>query len=307
MKVLITGATGLVGAALTELCLQDGMQVHYLTTSKDKIEDRPNYKGFYWNTESDELDEHCLEGVDTIIHLAGASIAERWTPEQRKAIFESRVTTARLLYSALSRKRKSDLPMTVTHFISASAVGGYPSSFSKLYDESYPEYAKGFLGEVVEEWERAATEFQRLDIKTARVRTGIILDKDAGALPKLMQPIKLGAGAPLASGKQWQSWIHIEDMAGIYFHILKNKLAGIYNGVAPHPVTNKELTKAVAATLKKPLILPKVPAFALKLLLGDMAAVVLESQKVAATKIKEDGYTFNYERVENALQDLLIS
>lgn len=305
MKVLITGATGLVGKALTALCLQDGIQVNYLTTSKDKIKSDSNYKGFYWNTKTDELDERCLDGVETIIHLAGASIAQRWTPENRKVIFESRITTARLLYSALSRKRSNDQPMTVKHFISASAVGGYPSSLSKNYDESYPEYAKGFLGEVVDEWERSTLEFQRLDIETSRIRTGIILDEQAGALPKLMQPIKLGAGAPLGSGKQWQSWIHIEDMVGIYYHILKNKLSGIYNGVAPHPVTNKELTVAVADVLNKPLILPKVPKFALKLLLGDMAAIVLESQKVSAQKIRQEGYDFKFPKLEEALQDLL--
>ena len=305
MKVLITGATGLVGSALTELCHNDDIIVHYLTTSKDKIKNTPSYKGFYWNTKTDELDEACFDGVETIIHLAGASIAQRWTPENKKAIFESRITTARLIYSALSRKRKNNDTLTIKHFISASAVGGYPSSLTKTYDESYPEYAKGFLGEVVEEWEKAALEFQRLDIKTSRVRTGVILDKEQGALPKLMQPIKYGAGAPLGSGKQWQSWIHIEDMAGIYFYILKNKLSGIYNGVAPNPVTNKELTEAVADQLNKPLILPKVPKFALKLMLGNMVAVVLESQKVSASKIKKNGYDFKYKKIDEALNDLL--
>ncbi|AWH72925.1 TIGR01777 family protein [Dokdonia sp. Dokd-P16] len=305
MKVLITGATGLVGRALTDLCHKDGISVHYLTTSKDKIEDTPNYKGFYWNTKTDELDEACFEGVETIIHLAGASIAQRWTPENKKAIFESRATTARLLYSALSRKRSKNQPISIKHYISASAVGGYPSSFTKMYDESYPEYAKGFLGQVVEEWEKAALEFQKLDIITSRVRTGIILDKDSGALPKIMQPVKYGAGAPLGSGKQWQSWIHVDDMAGIYFHILKNKLAGIYNGVAPHPVTNKKLTEVVADTMGKPLIISRVPKFALKLMLGDMAAIVLESQKVSALKIKTDGYQFKYPKIDKAIESLL--
>jgi len=305
MKVLITGATGLVGRSLTELCHKDGMEVHYLTTSKEKIENRPNYKGFYWNTKTDELDEACFEGVDAIIHLAGASIAQRWSIENKKAIFESRIVTARLLYSALSRKRSKNNPSSVKNFISASAVGGYPSSFSKVYDESYPEYAKGFLGQVVEEWEQAAQEFQKIDIATCRVRTGIILDKESGALPKIMQPVKYGAGAPLGSGEQWQSWIHIEDMAGIYFYILKNKLTGIYNGVAPHPVTNKTLTQVVAATLGKPLIIPTVPKFALKLMLGDMAAIVLESQKVSALKIKTEGYQFKYDTLEKAIAHLL--
>lgn len=306
MKVLITGATGLLGSMLTKECHKQGISVHYLTTSRDKIVNDPNYKGFYWNTKTDELEEACFEGVDTIIHLAGASIAQRWTPENKKAIFESRITTARLLYSVLSRKRSNNKPISVKHFISASAVGGYPSSLSKLYNESYPEYAKGFLGQVVEEWEKSALEFQKLDIMTTRVRTGIILDKDQGALPKIMQPVNYGAGAPLGSGKQWQSWIHIEDMAGIYFHILKNKLSGIYNGVAPHPVTNKKLTEVVADTLRKPLILARVPKFVLKVMLGDMATIVLESQNVSALKIKNDGYVFKYPKIEEAIEDLLI-
>ena len=305
MKVLITGATGLVGTALTELCHKNGIDVNYLTTSKDKIQSKNNYKGFYWNTKTDEIDDACFEGVDTIFHLAGATIAQRWSVENRKAIFESRVVTTRLLYSTLSRKRKNGETVTVKHFITASAIGGYPSSFTKLYDESYPEYASGFLGQVVEQWEIAALEFQKIDVMTSRVRTGVILDKEAGALPKLMKPISYGAGAPLGTGKQWQSWIHIDDMAGIYYHIYENKLSGVYNGVAPSPVTNKKFTEVVADQLGKPLILPKVPAFALKLMLGDMAAVVLESQKVSALKIQEDGYKFKYSDIDSAVADLL--
>jgi len=305
MKVLITGATGLVGTALTELCHNNGIDVNYLTTSKDKIQSKNNYKGFYWNTKTDEIDEACFDGVETIFHLAGATIAQRWSVENRKAIFESRVVTTRLLYSTLSRKRKKGENITVKHFITASAVGGYPSSFTKLYDESYPEYASGFLGQVVEQWETAALEFQKIDVMTSRVRTGVILDKEEGALPKLMKPISYGAGAPLGTGKQWQSWIHIDDMAGIYYHIYKNKLSGVYNGVAPSPVTNKKFTEVVADELGKPLILPKVPAFALKLMLGDMAAVVLESQKVSARKIQEDGYRFKYSDIDSAVADLL--
>ena len=305
MKVLITGATGLVGTALTQLCHKNGIDVNYLTTSKDKIQSKSNYKGFYWNTKTDEIDDACFDGVETIFHLAGATIAQRWSVENKKAIFESRVVTTRLLYSTLSRKRKKEGAITVKHFITASAIGGYPSSFTKLYDESYPEYASGFLGQVVEQWEAAAMEFQKIDVMTSRVRTGIILDKNHGALPKLMKPISYGAGAPLGSGKQWQSWIHIDDMAGIYYHIYKNKLAGIYNGVAPAPVTNQKFTEVVADELGKPLLLPKVPAFALKLMLGDMAAVVLESQKVSAQKIQEDGYTFMYKDIDSAIANLL--
>lgn len=301
MTILITGATGLVGKALTNMCHTNGISVHYLTTSKNKIETRDNYKGFYWNSKDGILDEACLDGVTTIIHLAGATIAQRWTDENKKVILDSRVETAKMLYTALQTKKEA----SVKHFISASAIGGYPSSLDKVYDETYPAYASGFLGEVVEAWEEIALQFQKLDIATAIVRTGIILDEDDGALPKIMQPITYGAGAPLGSGKQWQSWIHKEDMAAIYYHVLENELTGIYNGVAPHPVTNEELTNQVAKVLDKPLLLPKVPKFALKLMLGDMATIVLESQKVSAAKIEDSGYTFTYRHIEAALQDLL--
>ncbi len=305
MKVLITGATGLVGKALTKRCLDNGISVHYLTTSKDKIEKKPNYNGYYWNPRKGLIDEAAFEDIDTIIHLAGASIAERWTPKHREAIIDSRIKSAQLIYSTISRNRKQDAPKTIKNIISASAIGGYPSSLTKYYDEKYPDYASGFLGGVVEEWESSVLEFERLDIAATLVRTGLILDKEEGALPKLMEPINYGAGAPLGSGKQWQSWIHIEDMAGIYFHLLQKGLAGTYNAVAPNPVTNKELTKAVAKQLGKPLVLPNVPKFALKLLLGDMSAVVLESQKVCADKIKESGYVFKFEQLTPALSNLL--
>ncbi|TVZ53376.1 TIGR01777 family oxidoreductase [Dokdonia sp. Hel_I_53] len=305
MKILITGATGLVGSALSDLCRTDGIHVNYLTTSKKKIRSEKNLQGFYWNPKEDYLDEESMADVEVIVHLAGATIAQRWTPENKEAIFDSRIKTARMLFSTLSRKRKENEPKTVMHYISASAIGGYPSSLTKLYNETYPEYATGFLGEIVEEWEKSATEFQRLDIITTCVRTGIILDKEDGALPKIMKPITYGAGAPLGSGKQWQSWIHTEDMAGIYHYIIKNRLSGIYNAVAPYPVTNMEMTEVLAAQLDKPLLLPKVPKFALKLVLGDMAAIVLESQKVSAKKIREEGYLFKYKKIDQAIKDIL--
>ncbi|RMB56168.1 TIGR01777 family protein [Dokdonia sinensis] len=304
MKVLITGATGLVGTSLTSLCHEEGITVNYLTTSQDKIKSQPNYQGYLWNPSEGELDEQCFDGVDAIIHLSGATIAQRWTDENKKIIKDSRIKSARLIFDALSRKRKNNLPIPA-HIISASAIGGYPSSLTKYYDENYPDYAEGFLGEVVQEWEEVIVEFQKLDMKTARVRTGIILDKEEGALPKMMQPIKYGAGAPLGSGKQWQSWIHIDDMSRIYFHILQKGLAGVYNGVAPNPVTNEKLTKTIAETLNKSMFLPNVPEFALKLMLGDMATIVLESQKVSADKIRETGFVFDQSNISHAIAEIL--
>ncbi|MFT5891082.1 MAG: hypothetical protein ACI9Y7_001181 [Dokdonia sp.] len=305
MKVLITGATGLVGKEVTRLCRAQGISVHYLTTSQKKISSEPDYKGFYWNPSTDELDIASLEGVDAIIHLAGASIAQKWTSRNKQIIKDSRIKGAQLLYHALARFRESGNTPSVKHIISASAIGCYPSSPTKLYNEKYPSYASGFLGEVVQEWEEAVLEFQKLDIATSLIRTGIILDKMAGALPKIVKPIRFFAGAPIGTGQQWQSWIHIEDMARLYMHILTEELTGIYNGVAPSPVTNEKLTKVVAHTIKKPLFLPNVPKKALKILLGEMATIALESQMVSSEKIQETGFVFTYPRVEQAIENLL--
>ncbi|GGG29223.1 NAD-dependent epimerase [Dokdonia pacifica] len=305
MKVLITGATGLVGSEVTRLCRAQGIVVHYLTTSQKKITSEPDYKGFYWNPSNDELDSASLEGVDAIIHLAGASIAQKWTSRNKQLIKDSRIKSAQLLYNVLARFRESGNTPTVKHIISASAIGCYPSSPTKLYNEKYPDYASGFLGEVVQEWEEAIIEFQKLDIATSIIRTGIILDKTQGALPQIVKPIQFFAGAPLGNGQQWQSWIHIEDMARMYIHVLEEALTGIYNGVAPNPVTNEKLTKVVAQTLKKPLFLPNVPKKMLKLLLGEMATIALESQLVSAEKIQEKGFVFNYTTVEQAIENIL--
>ena len=305
MKVLITGATGLVGKEVTRLCRAQGISVHYLTTSQKKISSEPDYKGFYWNPSTDELDIASLEGVDAIIHLAGASIAQKWTSKNKQIIKDSRIKGAQLLYNALARFRESGNTPSVKHIISASAIGCYPSSPTKLYNEKYPGYASGFLGEVVEEWEEVVLEFQKLDIATSLIRTGIILDKTAGALPKIVKPIRFFAGAPIGTGQQWQSWIHIEDMARLYMHILTEELTGIYNGVAPNPVTNEKLTKVVAHTIKKPLFLPNVPKKVLKILLGEMATIALESQMVSAEKILETGFIFTYPTVEQAIENLL--
>ena len=299
MNILITGATGLIGQHLTQQLHQAKHTVHYLTTSKDKIENQPNYKGFYWNTQTREIDPACLEGVTTIVHLAGASIAERWTDDYKKTILNSRTETAAMLLETLKTHENQ-----VSHFISASAIGAYPSSRTEIYTESYPEYNPGFLGKVVEEWEASADHFKSLGIRVAKVRVGVVLAEKGGALEQLIKPIKMYVGAPLGDGKQWQSWIHVADLAGIFKTLIENKLEGVYNAVAPHPVTNETLTREAAQILNKPLIVPKVPAFALKLLLGEMAAIVLESQKVSGAKI-ESVYDFKFTELNQALKNLL--
>lgn len=300
MRVLITGATGLVGSHITKLCDQKGIKVNYLTTSKDKIEDQPEYKGFYWNIENREIDENCFKNVDAIIHLAGADIAKRWTSSYKKEIIASRTQSADLLLETLKNSG-----FKIPRFISASAIGIYPSSMEKLYFEDDKSVDDSFLGEVVELWEASADKFKNLGMEVAKIRIGLVLAREGGAFPKLKDPVSFNVGTAFGSGKQWQSWVHIEDLAGIFLHVLENKLSGVFNGVAPNPVTNEEMMKEIATQLNKSIWLPNVPAIALKVALGEMAAVLLSSQLVSSDKIEKAGYEFRYKNLIKALEDLV--
>lgn len=296
MKILITGATGLVGTEIVKQSLAKNYTIHYLTTSRDKIVTEKNYKGFYWNPSSQEIDANCLNGIETIINLAGASISKRWTTSHKKAILNSRIDSLQLLHQLLSENTHS-----VKHVCSASALGIYPSSFTKKYDESDEEVSTSFLGEVVETWESEIDSFQSLGLKVSKIRIGIVLSKNGGALTEMVKPVKLGVAAALSSGKQWQSWIHVSDLAKLFLFSVEAKLTGIYNGVASNPVTNKEMTNAIAKQLDKPFILPNVPAFIMKLMLGEMSSIVLESQYLKNEKIKNAGFDFEYDTIEDAL------
>ncbi len=300
MRVLITGATGLVGSHITKLCHQKGIKVNFLTTSKDKIEDQPEYKGFYWNIENREIDENCFKNVDAIIHLAGADIAKRWTSSYKKEIIASRTQSADLLLETLKNSG-----FKIPRFISASAIGIYPSSLEKLYFEDEKSVDDSFLGEVVVLWESSADKFKSLGMEVAKIRIGLVLAREGGAFPKLKEPVSFNVGTAFGSGKQWQSWIHIEDLAGIFLHVLENKLIGVFNGVAPNPVTNEEMMKEIAAQLNKSIWLPNVPGIALKVALGEMATVLLSSQLVSSDKIEKAGYEFRYKNLIKALEDLI--
>ena len=300
MRVLITGATGLVGSHLTKLFRKKEIEVNYLTTSKEKIKKINGYHGYFWDPEAGELDPSSLENVDAVIHLAGASIANRWTDSYKKEIIDSRVKSAKLLYESLQNN-----PNQVKRFISASGIGVYPDSLLKLHTEESDAIDDSFVGEVVERWETAAMEFIDLGINVSIIRLGMILAKEGGALPKLKEPTAFNAGAPLGSGKQWQSWIHIDDIAGIFSFVLENELDGIYNAVAPNPVTNKELVECIAKNMDRSLWLPRIPAFALKLALGEMSKVVLSSQLVSAEKIQNAGYDFKFKNLSKALENLI--
>lgn len=299
MRVLITGATGMIGTQLSSALRTLDIDIHYLSIDKD-IKSEPGYTGFYWDPAQGIIDESCMLGVDVIVHLAGASIAKRWTNSNKQEIIESRILSANLLYKILKYN-----PHQVKHLISASAIGIYPDSLTENYQESDTSVDESFLGEVVAKWEQSVDKFKQIDIDVTKLRTGLVLSSKGGMLEELVKPIKFGVGSPLGSGKQWQSWIHIDDIVGIYVHLITNSLSGIYNAVAPYPVTNSVLTKSVADVLSKPFFMPHVPTSILKLILGEMHYLLVASQKVSANKILKSGYKFKYTDLDTALIDLL--
>lgn len=300
MKVLITGATGLVGTELVSLLLKKGIHIHYLTTSEDKIQNEERYNGFLWNPDNGEIDESALDGVDAVIHLAGATISKRWTDKYKQEILESRIISTNMLFNVLKNK-----PNEVKHFICASAIGIYPDSRTEVYSEDDKRVDNSFLGKVTEKWEEAVNQIERLGITISKVRTGLVLSGKGGALAEMAKPVKLGLGAAFGDGEQYQSWIHIRDLVNIYYFILTEELAGIYNAVAPYPVSQNTLMKTIAQVLDKPYFMPNIPKFVAELILGEMHILLLSSQNVSARKILDEGFQFRYLSLEKALTSAL--
>lgn len=301
MRILITGATGLIGQEIVKQCLENDIQVNYLTTNKTKISSKPNYQGFYWDPTSQKIDKKCFENVEAIIHLVGATVSKRWTKTHKRAILNSRTETTRLLVASLKAEKHR-----VKQVISASAIGIYPDSLMDFYKEdSTVNTSDSFLGQVVHEWEHSIESFSELAISVSKIRIGLVLSNKGGALPKIVTPIRFGLGAAFGSGKQWQSWIHINDLAQMFLHVLSHKLDGVYNGVAPNPVTNQSLTKTIASILKRPLFLPNIPKFFLQLLLGEMHTLLFQSQRVSCEKIQAKDFVYKFENLDSALVDLM--
>lgn len=303
MKILITGATGLIGKEVVKVCLQHGISIHYLTTSREKIEDQEDVKGFFWDPDAGVIDSNCFSNVTTIIHLAGVSIAKPWSADYKQKIVESRVVSTSLLYNSLRKLANHN----VKHFISASAIGVYPDSLTNFYNEKEPAIDDSFVGDVVERWENGIDSMQMLGIKVSKIRTGLVLSNRGGMLPPLAKSVKYYLGAAIASGRQWQSWIHIQDIAGIYLYVLQHELEGVYNAVAPNPVTNKKMTKEIGAILKRPVWPFHIPKFILKMVLGEMSYLLYASQRVDASKIQSEGYQFKFSNLTIALQNLLFN
>jgi len=300
MKILVTGATGLVGKYLVTELLATGYEINYLTTQKLKLNSLPNCTGFLWDLKTQTIDENCIDGVTVIIHLAGANIGKRWTKFYKKEIIESRVKSTQLLYKLLQQNTHQ-----IQQFVTASGVGIYKSSLTENYNEDSTKFGTGFLAEVVQKWEHAADNFNNLNIKVSKIRTGVVLAKKEGALVKMMQPIKMGFGAVLGTGKQQMSWIHVNDLVRLYVFVVQHKLEGSVNAVAPQVVTNAMFTQILAKQLHKKIRFPNVPKFMLQLLLGEMHLLLCESQKVSSNKIQKIGFEFQYLTATEAISNLL--
>jgi len=295
--ILLTGATGMLGKQLIPSLLARGYQVSVLSRKPQQIKD---VNVFLWDVNRQEIDVKCLIGVDSIIHLAGENVSEgKWTEKRKKEIIDSRVLSAQLMMKTLSETKHQ-----VKDFISAAAVGYYgDQGDQKLTEDHAP--GNDFLARCCVQWEAAADELGKLGLRIAKIRTGVVLAKSDGALPVMSVPIKLFAGAPLGDGRQWVPWIHHQDLTAIYLHILENKtLSGVYNACAPFPVTNKMLTKAIAKQLHRPVWPINVPEAVMKMILGEMSVIVLNSTRTSVQNITNTGFRFSFEQLEQALADI---
>ena len=300
MKILITGATGLIGKKLTSDLLSKGYSVNYLTTRNSQIKSSNKINGYYWNPEKEIIDLECFKNVDTIINLAGSNIAKRWSRSNKLQILKSRTQSLNLLKDSILKNN-----LNIKKIISASAIGIYPSSFDRVYTENTNLISSSFLGKVVREWELAVNSFNDLKIEIAIVRIGLVLSKDAGILSKSLFPIKFGVGSFFGSGMQWQSWIHIQDISNIFCHILKNDLVGIFNGTSPNPITNKDFTIKLSKFLNRPLIFPNLPKWLMSLILGEMHIIIFESQNITCDRLNKTKFKFKFDDFDHAIADLL--
>lgn len=294
-KVLITGGTGLVGSHLIPMLKAKGHQVVVLSRSKDASKPYPIFE---WDYEKEYIESGAFNGVDTVIHLAGAGVAEkRWTPERKDEIYNSRTKTSHLLYKTLK-----EVPNEVKTFISASAIGYYGlDTGSTNLKESAP-VGHDFLAHVVDAWETSTNKIAELEIRLVQLRIGVVLAKEGGALVELLKP---PVAAPLGKGSQYMSWIHIDDLCKMFVHSLENEqMLGTYNAVAPRPMTNKELTREAAKAFGKTFVPVPVPGLVLKLMLGEMAKMVIGGNRVSCEKIMEAGYQFEYPKLGDALNHL---
>jgi uncharacterized protein (TIGR01777 family) len=295
--VLIGGGTGLIGIHLSHLLKQKGYEVIHLSRKGDLKAFFPRYA---WNPETGEIEKEAILKADYVINLAGAGIADkRWTKSRKRTIIESRVKSMHLLKTAFEKAGK-----TPRAFIAASATGFYGSRGDELLDEN-SDPGNGFLSESTQEWEKSTEALEQKDTRLVTIRIGIVLSSRGGALPKLVLPQKFWIGTYFSDGKDYYPWIHIDDLCNIFIKSIEDEnMTGTFNGVAPNPMTNIQITKAIAQAKNKRVLMFPVPAFLLRLGMGEMADVILTSARVSAQKLQSNGFEFKYPEIIPALKDL---
>jgi uncharacterized protein len=297
-KILITGASGMIGTHLKHLARSSGYIVNEVGRGKKDNSE----SSFTWDISRGTIDPDALSGVDTIVHLAGAGIADKpWSQERKREILESRTHSTRLLYNELRKGNHQ-----VKTFVSASAIGYYG------FDDNTAIFSEGdapgsdFLAYVVKKWEDEVDAIASLGIRVVKIRVGIVLSMEGGVLKEIARPVKLYVGAPLGSGDQYLSWIHIDDLCAIFMKAVTDvEMSGPYNAVGPEPATNKEMTEAIARALDRKLVLPAVPGFALRILFGEMADLILKGNRVSCEKIVKAGFRFKFPTLNAAVSSLI--
>jgi uncharacterized protein len=296
MEIAVTGASGLIGSALVAALTAAGHRVARVVRTQPPA----GSADIYWNPDTAYVDTIRLSGKDAVVHLAGETIAERWTPEKKKRIQRSRAPATQLIAEAV---RQAAIPPKI--LVSASAIGYYGDRGEEvLREQSAP--GKGFLADVCRDWEAATEVASRAGIRVVHLRTGIVLSKKGGALAKMLPPFRLGAGGKIGSGKQYMSWITLDDHVAAILHLVQTRsLQGPVNLVAPNPVTNLEFTKTLGKVLARPTVAP-LPAFAVRLMFGEMGEeLLLSSQRVEPAQLLASGYSFRYPQLEPALRHVL--
>lgn len=296
-KILITGATGMIGRKLIHSLQKAGHTISILSRNKVDIY---GVKSYIWDVDQGQIDPQCMSDTDTIIHLAGENIAsKKWTEKRKQQIINSRVLSTQLLYKTIKESNAN-----VKTFISASAVGYYGDCGEEiLTEESAAGF--GFLAECCKHWEDAVDQGKSLSLRIVKFRIGFILAKGEGALSSLEKPIKFFVGAALGTGKQWIPWVHIDDIVSMFINAVENpRFHGAYNACAPFPVTNLTLTKSIAHQLRRPVWPLNVPETILKLILGEMSEVIFISTNTSAQKLLSTDFKFQFTRLEDALSDI---
>lgn len=296
-KILVTGGTGLVGDLLTKKLQDQGYDVSIMSRNPEKVK---NLKAFYWDSKKQEIDEKCLDGIDTIIHLAGENIADgRWTDQRKKILISSRSESIGLLYDLMKRREHQ-----VKAVLSASAVGFYGDRANEILDEE-SFVGTGFLAHCCNEWEKAVDQGTEIGLRVAKFRIGLLLTPKGGVLEIFKLMVKTFTATKLGSGQQWFPWIHSDDLIGMFLWAVENDNAkGVFNATAPNPVRNKEFTKKLSDVLHRPFWPLAIPKSMFKLLMGEKSELVLMSTHTKSDKIIKAGFTFKFLCLKTALQDL---